>query len=462
MKKFYQLFFIILNFSIVFVQAQTVTVTFKPDSIVGNDAIISISDVSCTPSAGVNYGNAMEFQATAWTFTSQSCPWRTARSLLKFIELSTIPSNATILSAELKLFGVPSSSSILVGNSSYPGSPYNNSSLPPGSSYNTTNESVIQKITSTWDEQTVTWNTQPTTTTLNQIQIPNTTSQWNWNFTINTTQFPQLTDWVQDWVNNPDNNFGFMVKLENENYYRSVLFASSDHTNPALWPELTVTYEKCSIDTVVIIDTVYVQKPCPCEANFSYIVNTIEPNNYYFMASNPSEKYEWMINGRLVSNASSFNYFLRPGGNYEICYYKIVDDSFNTSCRKCINICTTTNDTLIFNNDYKEVEITKTEIKQESFFSEDQIFANSTEGSKIIVYPNPTANGWTVKITVEKEEIVKVQLADMNGKIVYSDKKNLMYGENSFIISTNNLGTGNYSLQVIGKTINSSKILLKK
>jgi len=42
--------------------------------------------------------------------------------------------------------------------------------------------------------------------------------------------------------NNPDQSFGFLLKLETESYYRSLIFASSDNTDPTLHPKLEITY----------------------------------------------------------------------------------------------------------------------------------------------------------------------------------------------------------------------------
>jgi hypothetical protein len=450
MKKLLFILVAIVSYSAIY--CQTTTVTFKPDSITGRDAVICERG-GCIPNGGTqlfenrNFGSSHEFRAVAWTWVAEGCNAGTDRSLLKFEELSTIPVSAEIISAELKLFGISSPASITSGNSSYPGSPYNNSSFPPGSPYNTTNESFIQRVTSFWDEQTVTWNTQPTTTTVNQISIPNTTLQWNWNYTNNS---PDLVAMVQEMVSNPSTNFGFMLKLQNETHYRSVLFASSDHLNSALWPELTVTYKNCSTDTLVIIDTVYVQQPCPCEANFSYLVNTLDPSSYYFMASNPAVTYTWTVNGRVVSHANAFTYAFREG-NYEVCYNIAMDSLVSKLCRKCINLCIA-----------KEGNLPQDKGEEVIPYEEQIDVGSSMEDAKIEVFPNPTANGWTVRITTEKEEAIKLQLSDMAGKVVYSDNKTLSKGVSTFNINTNNLVSGNYALQIIGKTIQSSKILIKQ
>jgi len=245
MKKAGVILFVILCCRSVFCQAQT-TVTFKPNATTGQDASIGTS-YGCTmqgntqPNEYLNCGNSQEITPTAWTYNSNGCSMGTARSLLRFDELSKIPVNATIIQAKLKLYGVSftGNNAISVGNSCYPGSP----SLYAD---NCPNNCFIQKVTSAWNEQTVTWNTQPTTTPANQITIPQSTLQWNWNFADSSAN---LVAMVQDWVTNPSKNFGVMIKQVTESYYRSVLFASSDHPNSALHPELIVTYTVCLADT---------------------------------------------------------------------------------------------------------------------------------------------------------------------------------------------------------------------
>jgi len=250
MKKFYILLFAIVSYSNVFGQTQT-TVTFKPGPDIGHDAYIWTTG-NCMPNgdtqlpANRNFGNDPRIQSVAWTWSALGCFTGAIRSLLKFDELSTIPANAEIISAELKLYGVPSSTG-WIGNSCYPGSPYTS---------NCPNRTFIQRVTSAWEEQTVTWNTQPTTTTVNQITIPQTTSQYNWNFTDNSAN---LVAMIQEMVANPASNFGFMIKLETENHYRSLMFASSNYSNSALWPELTVTYKDCQTEPIIINETVILQ-----------------------------------------------------------------------------------------------------------------------------------------------------------------------------------------------------------
>ncbi len=62
-------------------------------------------------------------------------------------------------------------------------------------------------------------------------------STWNYDVALN------VTNLVQDMVNlSAANRFGFLFSLQTEVRYRSLVFASSDNSDPNLWPELEVTY----------------------------------------------------------------------------------------------------------------------------------------------------------------------------------------------------------------------------
>ena len=51
-----------------------------------------------------------------------------------------------------------------------------------------------------------------------------------------------VTQLVQDIVDNPASSYGFMILLQNEASYRAVYFASSDYTDSAKHPKLVVAY----------------------------------------------------------------------------------------------------------------------------------------------------------------------------------------------------------------------------
>lgn len=165
--------------------------------------------------ANTNYRNYPRISSTAWTASGYKTYWR---NILKF-NLTDIPTNTHILEARLILQSDPNvtSSSAYNGNSQLSGS----------------NAFYLEEITSSWDPSTVTWNTQPSTTTSNRIWIGPSESTTE-NISID------ISDFVVDWVQNPSANYGMLMKLENEVYYRSRNYASTNHSDSTLHPKIQI------------------------------------------------------------------------------------------------------------------------------------------------------------------------------------------------------------------------------
>ena len=120
--------------------------TLQPGAASGIDAEV----VSYSPT--VNYGTAKELNTLAWTINGTPV---TQRTYLKF-DLSSIPPGSIITSATLNLYfdsTTTSANHTLYGD----------------------NRAYIQRVTSPWNENTITWNNQPTATTINQLLLPAST-----------------------------------------------------------------------------------------------------------------------------------------------------------------------------------------------------------------------------------------------------------------------------------------------
>lgn len=191
--------------------AQT-TIVLQPGPADGKDAEI-FSCVSCGY-AGNNYGTKRDLNAIAWTKNGNNS---NVRSLIQF-DLSAIPANAFINSATLSLYFNPTSEE---------GKHY---------CFPHSNSSYLERITSNWNETTVTWNNQPTTTSQNRVSLGGTTSSTQSFTNINVKQL------IIDSRNNPATSFGFMLRLQQEHKFKKLIFASSDNTTAAIRPKLTITY----------------------------------------------------------------------------------------------------------------------------------------------------------------------------------------------------------------------------
>ena len=157
----------------------------------------------------------IDLDAGAWTWGGETL---LIRGAFKF-DLSSIPSTATIISARLSLYSNPT--------------PINGNLTNANSGSN--NAMYIRRVTSPWDGTTATWQTQPSTTSTDQILIPHTSLP-----TLDLIDI-DVKNMVTSMVST--SNYGFMMSLQNEQPYTIRQFASSNHSNAAKRPKLVVVYQ---------------------------------------------------------------------------------------------------------------------------------------------------------------------------------------------------------------------------
>jgi hypothetical protein len=136
---------------------------------------------------------------------------------MKF-DLSAIPPNAIIDSARLSLYF----SQALVD------------AYPIFSGHSGLNELSIQRVNSPWTISTLTWNTQPNSTSLNQLIVPPSSSP-NQNY-LNLN----VKGLIEDMKVN--GNYGFLIKHSTESPLKITCLTSSREANPLIRPKLMVYY----------------------------------------------------------------------------------------------------------------------------------------------------------------------------------------------------------------------------
>ncbi len=181
------------------------TLLLQPNGEQGKDSYLSSINNS------TNYGNSKELKARAGTFEEEPS---NSRGLVAF-DLSAIPEDVEIISAKLTL-----SPFVDEGEEALAG----------------TNAITINRVTQNWFEGEVTWNNQPETDNLYQVEI-GASSEANFYKDID------VTDLINDQYDNPAGNFGMLIRLTDEEQYRSAAFASSDHVNENMRPKLVITYK---------------------------------------------------------------------------------------------------------------------------------------------------------------------------------------------------------------------------
>lgn len=223
-----------------------------------------------------------------WLATGDnSATYGTTRTVVGYPSMTAtgIPSDATVSDAELKLWG------------------WNNNTRGGSATYE------AHALTQDFDPATATWNNASSGnawTTAGGSYSPAVAGT-----TAQLTNDPDRQQWpvastVQDWITNPGDEHGLLVKLSGETSsdpQEQELFLNSSAPEPALRPELVVTYSEPTPQ-----DTYYVpQLPDPLAASSSYTVNVTLTNTTAstWNASDWVLSYHWLLpDGTDVSDPS--------------------------------------------------------------------------------------------------------------------------------------------------------------
>lgn len=183
----------------------------QPDSVAGKDAVFG----KIVPDN--NYGDIQDIHLYAWT---QGGILNVNRVAIDF-GLSIIPEGVVIDSAFLSLYF--NSTSVYL------------EAIPVDGHYGD-NSFVIDKITEPWEENSITWNNQPSVSSEYQVYVEDTEDI--------TSDFENIdiSDIIIDSYKNPDSSFGLMLRHNVEEPYKVTFIASSDHPDKSKRPKLTIFY----------------------------------------------------------------------------------------------------------------------------------------------------------------------------------------------------------------------------
>lgn len=230
-------------------QQQCVTIRCNPYNSMNADVL---SYLPTRINAACSY-----FLADDWTYSGTAGE---SRDLMR-IDLSAIPNGATINSALLTLYADSTN------GTGYYGSPM----------YGTGNAAYLRRVTETWVDATVNWNNQPATTTLNQVSLAQSTN------TIQNYPNIDITAFVQNWVNNPAENYGMMLQLQNLSTLNSMTFCSGNYPDSTLWPTLVVCYTPASANCTTVIITADSTNSINNDV-LSYLPTRVYAQGPYFLA----------------------------------------------------------------------------------------------------------------------------------------------------------------------------------
>jgi len=368
LKQFF-IFIIIFTFNQSFSQT---TIILQPDTDDGKDAMVR------TLYPNTPHGDEETIMAAAWTYSGE---FGITRSLLEF-DLSVIPDSAQLLDARLNLYYNPS-----CGHEGHYGE----------------NESYLQRITSLWEEYSVNWNNQPSVTYNNQVRIQTST--------ISTQDYPDINviSLIMDMINDPENSFGFMLKLQDESKYRSLIFASSDHPFSEIRPKLVITYD-CDEPT----------------SAFSYSLE----NNYvqFIDESLLAESWYWDFGDGYFSNLQNPIHSYSENGNYFVCLTVENDCSTDIFC-----------------------DIIKYYLGSDNF---------SILNNEFNVFPNPSKGEIYIELKNLINQQVYICIFNSHGIIVHKQSNIINTNEEKLLINLSKMPKGIYFIKVVSDSFTETRKIL--
>lgn len=94
-------------------------------------------------------------------------------------------------------------------------------------------------VTESWDEATLTWDTQPTCESTAAVTFPGTSWQGNYGSWHAITGLDAL---VKYWIDNPDQNHGMVIQ-PTSSFYGTPYLYSSEHSTESMRPRLVISGE---------------------------------------------------------------------------------------------------------------------------------------------------------------------------------------------------------------------------
>jgi hypothetical protein len=182
-----------LNWSLTL--APEVTLTIQPDPAAGKDATVYNGE------PGTNLGSYYQLIAGSRAMGLY-------RAYLQF-NLDSLPENAVIISARLGLYYFDSAISVQTPIGAY----------------------LVQ---GTWNENTITWDNQPTAATTPEYSLTVAPSTYGWLYWY-------ITDLAKGWWDGSITNYGVMLR-DDENWWDWKYFISSDYGTATYRPTLEITY----------------------------------------------------------------------------------------------------------------------------------------------------------------------------------------------------------------------------
>lgn len=270
----------------------------------------------------INGGDAI--QNAAYMIPGWSGGYNLNRAAMYF-DLSELPFCKRIISAKLNLYSLAPCGS-----------------LPGHTGAN--NSAVLKRILQSWDEHTVTYNNQPDVTEENQVILPASTVVNEDYLNIDVTAL------VNDMLTT--NNYGFLLKLQNEEITNALTFCSSDYYDSNKHPVLIIEYE----DLTNILPI----------AAFTYTMDDLDVQ--FTNHSVRAVSYSWDFGDGTSSTEENPVHTYEHQGTYTICLTAYSGCGTSVSCQSLRIQCTKPLASFLYDVDGQNVTFRNNSENADHFF----------------------------------------------------------------------------------------------
>ncbi len=425
-----------------------------------------------------NYGNYTDIAMSAWTYNGVP---GTLRSLIRFPALAILASGHSrrqIVNSVLTFQPIKILSATLSMNAFNSGSTNWGSNYFPGTPLPNPNPCYIKRVRSgkgnaanNWREDVVTWNSAQAMTfetAPNWATIPVTSSRYDGNFAVDVTAMVQrIIDELVGTTNintsmgtvallpaDPLANNGFLLQLQDETYYRSQFYGSSDGAATYNTPRLTITYQNNEFS---------------CDAGFAYWHNNpADPYTVQFaplagpMILVPAGLYEWYIDKPLTTTAPPdattwYHFHTFTPGTHTAWLKRYSSPGVECSRSGLITI-----------NMNADGSWTQTPEKpgpgatpEYDINNPDKPLQALENAGTFTASPNPTKSDWNISLHVSQAVTAEVSLYDIAGRKVFGESKPFVSGTNQFVTPAKELPAGIYFMELKGANLNMRQKLVK-
>jgi len=295
------------------------TLIMQPGPEEGKDAMVWTYNIYA------NGGNHITYRAEEWTYGG--IPF-SSNSMLEF-DLSSLHDSAEIFSVYLSLYYDPVSPSNtnIIGHSQLSGS----------------NEAYLSRIVSAWREDEVTWATLPEVTPVNRVTLPASSNPYQDYTNID------ITAMTLDALEDGNDFISIMIEMVVPQYYRRLLFCSSDNPYEDKRPKLEIIYEDC-------------QEPLA-----SYELSAEDLKVEFGNTSQYGISYLWDFGDGNTSTEENPVYEYSDYGDYEVCLHVINECGTAIYCDS-VKFCKSPTASFSYETDDLRADFMNTSLDADSYF----------------------------------------------------------------------------------------------